>query len=99
MIVYPELSEMQDEVTRRVAELSEDERRKVTYLLLAMLRCFGLENDSEVAIITAANGRMEINSVNSAAPNTVNMVATAYAMLSENYGVMATHDPTRGYLQ
>jgi hypothetical protein len=99
MTVYPPLSEMQEEVEQRVASLSEPERRKVTYLLLTMLRCFGEMSTNEVAIITADNGHMEISSVNSPAPNTVSIVATAYALLSENYGVTAVHDPKHGYLQ
>lgn len=95
----PSMEDMEFEIRQRLALMTAEERHKVTFLLLTMLRCFGIESRQEAALVFSDGTKLDIMGVNSPVPSTVHLVTMAYALLNENYGLTATFDASRDWLQ
>jgi hypothetical protein len=95
----PTMEEMQLEIEQRLTLLNDTQRRRVSFMLLTMLRCFGVEAPREAVLISSNSERLEIVGVNSEVPNTVSLVTTAFGILRENYGTQTDAEASTGYLQ
>lgn len=81
-----EMEELQAEITMRVAGMSEEDRLKVSRLLLAIAKCFGPKAQAEAVLVLADSDRMLTVMGTSDRAKSLHMFCAAHELLHEEAG-------------